>query len=265
MRRLAFLLLPLVLLATACPSSHMVRPYADPGADAVVAHLTSLRERVQTLRAETLSDARVGDQRANLTVYILAGWGGRLRYMAMSPGGGNMAADLASDGTTFCFVNANDNCGECGPATPENVGMLLRVVMEPDDVVTMMFGGTPVLAGAKASLSWDASSGHEVLDLAAADGSKQRVILDGHDHKWDVLTSEVRGPDGKVQFRIRHKDFHPVKTPTGAIVRLPGKSFFEQPGNDALIKWKEQEVDVDLPGEKFQFELPAGLRRCQAK
>jgi hypothetical protein len=255
-------LIPLVLLATACPGSRMARPYPEPAADEVVSYLSTLRERVQTLRAETLSDARIGDQRANLTVYILAGWGGRLRYMAMNPGGGAMAADLASDGTTFCFVNANDNCGECGPATPENVGMLLRVVMEPDDVVTMMMGGTPVLAGATATLRWEDSSGHEVLDLVGGDGSKQRVVLDGHDHKWDVLTSEVRGPDGKVQFRIRHKDFHAVKTPAGKTVRLPGKSFFEQPGNDALITWKEQEVDVELPGDKFRFDLPEGIRHC---
>src|SRR6266508_3234861 len=99
--------LALVLLACACPGARMVRPYADPGAEAVVAHLTSLRERVHTLRAETLSDARIGDERANVTVWILAAWGGRLRYQAMNPGGADMAADLASDGTQFCFVDRN--------------------------------------------------------------------------------------------------------------------------------------------------------------
>jgi hypothetical protein len=264
-RLLASLALPLLLaLACACPGARVARPYEDPGADAVVAHLTSLRERVRTLRAETLSDARVGKERANLTVYILAGWGGKLRYMAMNPGGGAMAADLASDGTQFCFVNANDNCGECGPATPENVGMLLRVVMEPDDVVAMMFGGTPVLAGAQASLAWDAAAGHEILDLAATDGTRQRIVLDGKERRWDVLTSEVKGPDGKLVFRIRHKDFHPVKTPDGRSVRVPGKSYFEQPGNDALISWKEQEIDVELDESKFRLTVPEGVRTCNA-
>jgi len=256
------MLVPLALLACACPGARVARAYPDPGADAVVAHLTSLHDRVHTLRAETLSDARIGKERANVTVYILASWGGRLRYMAMNPGGGAMAADLASDGAQFCFVDANKNCGECGPATPENVGQLLRVAMEPDDVVSMMFGGTPVLQGAQATLSWDASGGHEVLDLAAADGSKQRVVLDGREHHWDVLESEVKGPDGKLVFRIRHKDFHPVTTPNGQTVRLPGKSFFEQPGNDALIRWKEQEVDVELDEIKFRMQVPEGLQTC---
>jgi hypothetical protein len=261
-----WLLLPLLLLVGgACHGARVARPYPDPGAAAVVAHLTSLHDRVHTLRAETLSDARIGKDRANLTVYILASWGGRLRYMAMNPGGGAMAADLASDGTQFCFVDVNNNCGECGPATPQNVGMLLRVVMEPDDVVTMMFGGTPVLAGAQAKLSWDASEGHEVLDLSASDGSKQRIVLDGRAHRWDVLTSEVKDPNGKLVFRIRHKDFHEVKSASGQVVRVPGKSWFEQPGNDALITWKEQEIDVDLDAAKFQMAVPPGLPACGQK
>jgi hypothetical protein len=261
-RSLRFLLLPLVLVACACPGARIARPYADPGADQVVAYLTSLRQRVHTLRAETLSDARIGNDRANITVYILATWGGRLRYQAMNPGGGALAADLASDGTEFCFIDANKNCGECGPATPQNVGQLLQVAMEPDDVVTMMFGGTPVLAGATAALRWDASEGHEVLDLEAEDGTKQRIVLDGVDHRWDVLQSEVTNPDGKRAFRIRHKDFHVVKSLSGQPVRVPGKSFFEQPGNDALIRWKEQEIDVELPGDKFHMDVPAGLATC---
>jgi hypothetical protein len=258
-----FLALPVLLVVCACPGARVARSYPEPAAAEVVAYLTSLRERVHTLRAETLSDARIGDQRANITVYILATWGGRLRYMAMNPGGAAYAADLASDGTQFCFLDNNKNCGECGPATPENVGQLLQVVMEPDDVVTMMFGGTPVLAGANAKLSWDASGGHEVLDLEAEDGTTQRIVLDGVAHRWDVLESEVKNPDGKRAFRIRHKDFHEVKTASGQTVRVPGKSWFEQPGNDAIIRWKDTEIDVELPGDKFHLDVPEGLATCR--
>lgn len=261
--QLRFFVLPLLLVACACcHGARIARPYPEPSAAEVVAYLTSLRQRVHTLRAETLSDARIGNQRANITVYILATWGGRLRYQAMNPGGGALAADLASDGTEFCFIDANKNCGDCGPATPQNVGQLLQVVMEPDDVVTMMFGGTPVLAGADAKLSWDASEGHEVLDLEAPDGTRQRIVLDGVAHRWDVLQSEVKHPGGKLAFRIRHKGFHVVKSTSGQEVRVPGKSFFEQPGNDALIQWKEQELDVELPGDKFHMDVPEGIPTC---
>jgi hypothetical protein len=262
MRALA-LLIVFVPLVAACPGGHVARPYPDPGADAVLAHLRSLPERARNLRAETLSDARIGKERANVTVLILAEWGGKLRYMAMNPGGANMAADLASDGEQYCFVDANHNCGECGPATPENVGRLIQVVMPPDDVVKVMLGGTPLLDGAKAELAWDEDGGHEVLALTRDDGWRQRVVLDGKGHRWDVLESELTGPDGKRVWKIRHKDFHEVKRASGDPLRLPGKSFFEQPGNSVLIRWKEQELDVDLGDDKFRMDFPAGLGACQ--
>jgi hypothetical protein len=259
------LLLPLLLLLAACPGAHVKRGYPEPGAAEVVAHLTSLKTRVKTLRAETLSDARIGKERANVTVLILAAWGGKLRYMAMNPGNAAMAADLASNGVDFCFVNANENCGACGPATPENVGQLLQVVMQPDDVVAMMLGGTPLIQGGDAALTWDPDGGHEVLTLSRGDGTRQTIVLDGKDRRWDVLTSEVRDPEGKLVFRIRHKDFHTVKNAAGEAVRVPGKSFFEQPGNDVLIRWKEQELDVELGDDKFQMAFPPGLPSCQGK
>jgi hypothetical protein len=246
----------------ACPTKKIPRPYPDPGAEAVIAHVNGLRERAGTLRAETLSDARIGKERANVTVLILAAWGGKLRYMAMNPGEVNMAADLASDGTEYCFVDANNNCGECGPATPENVGRLIQVVMAPDDVVTMMLGGTPLLTDATAKLEWKAEGGQEILTLERSDGWRQRVVLDGREKRWDVLDAELEDPEGTKVWRIRHKDFHPVKNGRGETVRLPGKSFFEQPGNSVLIQWKEQELDVPLGDEKFRMEFPTGLGPC---
>ena len=73
---------PRVASLAACPHARYQRPYPEPGAEAVLAHLGSLRERVKTLNAETLSDARIGKERANVTVMILAAWGGKLRYQA---------------------------------------------------------------------------------------------------------------------------------------------------------------------------------------
>jgi hypothetical protein len=251
-----------VILLGGCPAKRIPRPYPDPGADAVIAHLTSLRTRVHTLRAETLSDARIGKERANVTVNILAAWGGKLRYQAMNPGEVSMAADLASDGSDFCFIDANNNCGECGPATAENVGRLIQVVMPPDDVVAMMLGGAPVMAGGTASLSWDESAGHEILTLTRPDGWRETIVLDGRERRWDVLDAELEDPEGKQVWRIRHKGFHVVDGRDGAKLRLPGRSYFEQPGNDVLIRWKSQELDVELGDDKFRIDLPDGIPAC---
>lgn len=258
MARLASLLVTTLILACGCPGRRYVRQGPEPGVEQLVEHIRAARERARNLRAATRSDVRLGKERANVEVLIMVEWGGKLRYQAFYPNG-SMAADLASDGERYCFIDVERNCGECGPATPENVGRLLTVVMPPDEVVAMMLGSTPVLPDATGTVTWDASSGREILHLGDAAGWKQRIVLDGRDRRWDVLESELRDPRGKLVWRIRHKDFRAV----GA-TRLPEKSFFEQPGNDVLIRWREQEVGVEIPDRAWQLELPPGLPLCPA-
>ncbi|MFH0901276.1 MAG: DUF4292 domain-containing protein [Pseudomonadota bacterium] len=245
---------------TACSGRAILRPYPEPRAEQVVTHLESIRQRVTVLRAETVSDARVGRERAKVTVFILAAWGGKLRFMAMSPAGG-MAADLASDGRTYCYLDANANCGECGDATAANVAKLIRIELPPDEVVAMLVGSTPLLDAKNTTLSWDARNGHEILSLS--DGQlEQRIVLDGREHRWDVLDSTMRDQGGRTIWRIRHKNFHEVTGADGMIVRLPGRSFFEQEGDSVLIEWKQQEVNIPVGEERFQLSVPSGLQPC---
>src|SRR4029078_3789012 len=100
-----------------------------------------------------------------VTVMMLAAWGGKLRFQALDPNSA-MAADLASDGRRYCFLEVHAGCSECGVATPEAVGRLVRIPLEPDQVVAVLLGSTPVLEG-EAKLAWDASNGTEVLTLTS--------------------------------------------------------------------------------------------------
>src|SRR5215470_13024981 len=142
-------LLPVALSAAvlaACPSTTTPRPYAPPSAQVLIDHIRSLRQRASTLNAETKTDVRLGDERANVTVYMLAAPGGKLRFQAQDPNSAT-AADLASNGKTYCMLDVHANCGECGPATPENVARLVRIPLEPDEIVTVLLGGAPILDG----------------------------------------------------------------------------------------------------------------------
>ena len=64
--------LVLVALGAGCGKHFGPRPYPEPGADALIAYLTGMPTRVTSLRAETRSDARIGKDRANVEVSILA-------------------------------------------------------------------------------------------------------------------------------------------------------------------------------------------------
>lgn len=253
------LLLALSLFLACCPGTHVKRTYPEPRADEIVSWLKNIRDRAASLKAETKSDFRLGNDRVNLTLMMLATWGGKLRFQALDPND-VMAADLASDGTSYCFVDVHDNCGECGPATAHNVARLIRIPLEPDDVVAVLLGSAPVLPDAQGTVSWDDDGGHEILTLTDKDGFSERVVLDGGGHRWDVLEAELLGPDKKTVWKLRHKDFHAIGT-----TRVPGASLFEQAGDTVRIQWKEQKLGETFDDAKFHITLQPGLPECGQK
>ena len=228
---------------------------------ALLDHLRSLPKRATTLNAETKTDVRLGNDRANVTVLMLAASGGKLRFQAHDPNDAT-AADLASNGQTYCMIDVHSNCGGCGPATPENVARLVRIPLEPDEIVTVLLGGAPVLDGDAAN-EWDSNGGHEVLTIRAGDRT-ERIVLDGKDQRWDVLEAEMTA-GGKTAWSLRNKDFHEVTAADGQKVRLPGASLFEQGGDTVRILWRDQKVGVPLDDDKFVLELPAGLPACRSR
>ena len=248
----------LLVLCAACGGARVQRPYPPPEAVELARHVAGIRERAKSLRAETRSDFRLGKDRVNLTVFMLAAWGGKLRFQAMNPNN-STAADLASDGKKYCFMDVQANCAECGPATAESVARLLQIRLEPDQVVAVLLGSAPLL-DTPPTVGWNERGGHEVLTFSK-DGWTERVELDGKDKVWDVLEAELKNPQGEVAWTLRHKDFRSVEG-----VRLPQASLFEQGGGETVrIIWKEQKVGETIPDEKFRFDPPPGLPTCQRK
>lgn len=248
------------LVLCACPaSSPKPRPYAAPEAQAIIDHIIGVRDRASSLNAETTTDVRMGKDRANVAVDMLAAWGGKLRFQAHDPNQAT-AADLGSDGHTYCMLDMHSNCGECGPATPENVGRLVRIPLEPDQVVGVLLGTAPILDGA-ATVEWDPGEGHEILSIKQGE-LVERIILDGIEHRWDVLDAELK-KTGTTVWRLRHKDFRPVTTKEGQVVRLPSASLFEQAGDTVRILWRDQTIGAPLDDAKFRVTVPEGLKGCQ--
>jgi hypothetical protein len=249
------------LALAACPHGTTARPYPEPTAQEILQHLKTLRDRAASLNAETKTDVRLGADRVNVTVLMLAAWGGKLRFQAQDPNQ-TMAADLASDGKRYCLIDVHANCGECGAATPETVGRLVRIPLEPDEVVAVLLGTAPVIDG-EASDVWDASSGHEVVTIKNGSQS-ERLVLDGAGKSWDLLEAELT-EGGKKLWSVRHKDFHDVTGSQGGPVRLPGASLFEQGDDTVRILWRDQKVGATIPDDKFTFKLQPGLPECRSK
>jgi outer membrane lipoprotein-sorting protein len=255
-RPLLFLLL---LLLPACPGAQVKRTYPPPSPNDVVAHLEGLRERAPSLNADTKTDVRLGKERVNVTVLMLAAWGGKLRFQAQDPNQ-SMAADLASDGTRYCFIDVHGGCAECGEATADTVARLVRIPLEPDQVVAVLLGSSPLLEGAENTVEWQFEGGREILTQKRGD-EVRRIVLDGVEKRWDVLEAEARSGE-RVLWKIRHKDFHVVTSKAGVPVRVPGASLFEQAGDTVRIEWKDQTIGETLPETSFQLTPQPGLPTC---
>lgn len=242
------------------------RSYPEPSTEDVLAHLAEAQRHARAFQAESVMDYWVGDERVKGTVLLMGRKGARVRINALNPTGDNVAADLACDGIGFEFIDYNNNCQLTGLCTRRSIAELLRISLEPDDFLLMVMGTTPVIADAQGTVNWDEKKGREVVELVAPDNRfTQTIVLDGRDHTWDVLASEVRDVRGNVLWRLRNKGFQELQGQDGRTFRVPEKSQLEQPAENAdlLVQWKKRVFNLELETAKFDMEIPPGLPSCR--
>lgn len=260
-------------LGAACDKKRVRRTYEPPTNGAMFTVLQGLQGRAQSFRAETVMDYWLGDDRQKGTVKIMAERGKKIRINALNPAGDSPAMDFACDGTNFQMVDFIKDCQLTGPCDATSVEQFFRIAIEPDAFIDVATGGAPILgevADASEVSTWDGKVGAERLELTSAT-TKQTVWL-GRPGTWAVVRTDVSDAAGKLQWRLENKNFAMMKyseteegTGTAAIY-LPGKSRFVAPGekSDLLIVWGARDVNIEIPDDKFTFEIPPGLPMCGA-
>ena len=261
----ALVLATLALLAGGCPAKEVARPYPPPTVEDLLARLAATRDQVQSFSAATTMDYWLDDQRVKGGVLVMGETGSKVRIHALSPAGGDVLADLSCDGTNYVFVDKQKNCQLTGPCSRETIASLFNIALAPDDFVQLAIGVTPVVPDATGTVRWDGKKRKEILELTGSNGETQTIVLDARDGHADVLTSEVKSPSGKQEWRIDNTDFETVKDESGMVRRVPGKSRFRSPGknSDLLVIWNERRLGLALTPEQFQQEVPPGLPRCR--
>jgi hypothetical protein len=257
-------LIAALLLAAGCPGPKGTqRPYPEPTAPAIVDRLAKQRESRRAFTAESTMDYWLGKDRVKGTVLVMGTDRRQVRFNALSPQGGGVLADMACNGTDFTYVDFQNNCQLTGPCTRSSIAQLLRVDLEPEDFFALALGVVPIHPQATGTVAWDAGKGHERVTLASPAG-KQTIVIDAREGRSDVLSSQLVGPDGKIVWSVENTDFRTVKGAQGGEHRLPGKTRFRSPGQEAdlLVEWKERAVNVTIDPAKFTVNVPAGLPRC---
>jgi len=237
----------------------------DPTVVAVETKLTAIRDARKGFTGESVMDYWLGKQRVKTSVYAMGEVGAKVRFNGLSPAGGNVMLDLACDGTGFKLEDYQHNCTLSGVCDRDSIAQLLHIQLAPDDFLHLALGTPPPLANPTGKVTWDADKGVERVEMTGADGT-QKLAIDTRDGRWDVVSSELVGLDGKTVWEVDNTDFHDVDDDaTHGKQRVPGKSRFKSPGQDAdvLVEWKQLKVNPTIDDAKFVLTLPAGLPACQ--
>jgi outer membrane lipoprotein-sorting protein len=241
----------LVLRGSSC--LEVKPPYKRPTAKEVVAALRVRAARVRAIRGETRMNHKTDQGKVKATVRMMASQGGKLRFDAVSPFDTPLAT-LVTNGDRFALVDAQKNRHYHGPASPCNIARLLQVAMQPDDMLTVLGGSTPIIEHESATVEWDGRAFEEVLTLRGKQLT-QKVRLDATNRRWDLRRSEIRDAKGLL-LSIKASDY---KIRGG--LRLPQRIKVEQPRNKAQldVTFKQQEVNVKLPAAAFQLPEARGM------
>jgi hypothetical protein len=252
-------------LACGCPhNGSYQQPAQLPTAKDVIARLAKLRDARTSFRVQTTMDYWLGKQRVKGKVRVMGTSKRQVRFNAIKPDD-TVLVDMACNGTDFTFVDFQNNCQLAGPCNKSSIASLLHVELEPDDFHAFAQGVPPVIDNADGTVTWDAKHGQERVALEGPAG-KQTLVIDARDNHFDVVSSELRDPAGKVVWSVENSDFHEVKDVTGTPQRVPGKTRFKNPRQEAdlLVDWLDEEraINLEIDAAKFTVPIPSGLPSC---
>ncbi len=253
------------LLLAACPGggSKYPQPPSATTVEQVVAKLDAARKTRTSFKVQTLMDYWLGKDRAKGTVWVMGTTAKQVRFNALKPSG-DVLVDMACDGNNFTFVDFQNNCQLAGPCNKSSIASLLRVELEPEDFHHMAQGIPPTISNV-GTVSWDAAKGYERVKLEGPEGV-QNLVIDARGNNFDVLTAELVGPDGKVVWSVENTDFHIVEDDNKVKHRVPGKTRFKSPQENAdlLVEWLDDQraINPSLDAGKFSVPIPAGLPSC---
>jgi hypothetical protein len=256
----------LFVLACGCPGGGGTgggakRPYPDLTIQDVLDRLAKTNAARTSFTAESTMDYWMQGQRRKVDVLVMGTPGAKLRLAGLSPAGGSTLAEMACDGNKFVYVDMQNNCTLSGPCDESSIARFFQLQLAPDDFVHLALGTPPVLANATGTVTWDSGSGYERVELTGP-GGKQMLVIDAKDGHFDVIESQLSGPDGKVKWSVANANFGDVDGQ-----RLAAKTHFKAPqqDQDLLVDWGQRHVNVPLGPEKFQLTPPTGLGTCGQK
>jgi hypothetical protein len=198
------------------------------------------------LRGEARLKVRNREGRGAVTLYVAVQRPGLLRLESLDFFGRPQAV-LVSDGERFGLHQVTEGRFYRGPASPENLSRFLPVILPAGELLALLLGQAPVLAGARAESRWDGEGAWEVTLQAGA--VVQRLKVDGVDFR--VRESRV---EGMPAYDLRFSD---VRNVGGAF--LPHVLQLEARAAETALELVYKDPEVNPPLELGLFDLAPPL------
>lgn len=249
MSRTAAALLATVCVLAGCPRAPLpvdfgLRGRIDDPAVALEA-VQARAAKVASVRGEAKAKVDSPQGGGSLTQFVIAQAPDKVRLESIDFFGRPVAV-LTSDGFLGSLYDVERHVVFQGLATPQMVGRLLPLALEPSVLVSLLLGAPPVSAATPVSLEVDEQARAYVLGV---EGEHGRLVL-GLDPAT-LRTLWVRGD----AWQARFEDW---KGPED----LPRKvSLTTRDGRTRVeLSWRDREVNPPLEDDVFVFEVPEGAK-----
>ena len=246
MRKWGFLLFLLLLGCSSC-ATLPVGPSSTPSPEELLAEI---RMRFQTLQGiKGLAHVRVSAPGKYFTAQevILARRPGFLRLESLSPLGIPQFY-LVTNGPELFIYHPGENRYYRGASTAQHLSSILPVALEPEEIITHLLGGFPILPYEEASVQYHAQEDLWFLQLTRFSG-KERQTIGIHPQSRNVLSAEYR-LHGTTR-RLSFSDFQPAPK-----ILFPYKIHFESPEAKTRFTVEYTDLETNPAGEDQDFHLP---------
>ncbi len=286
----SFAALRLVLVAAALVACGSARPPTSrfPDAKSAVDRLDATYASVSGVRGRAKIDYLGKNGRVRGDLLLLAGAPANLR-IAITANVVGTAGEISSDGKDFIADDKANQRFLTGPAKPCNIAKLTQVPLSSTELVPMLWGMRPKIAGPIAcdGISWSDEGYYRVMLREPGKSLAHELRIAPTAADWDKPWAEQHvhllgvigwGEGDSLVYRVTMGDHAPTKTadplpevaglspeipPSGpsVVVDVPRKIHVEVPskGSDVVFKYEEANVNPPLVPDAFRLNLRAGV------
>lgn len=248
----------MLLLALGCSGRPPRYPITDPAM--ALRHVTAREERVHRIRAHGSADHFGPQGRIRGEVYVFVERPSNVRVDTRAFG--TTVSTLLSDGQHLAMADLRGGNFYLGDARPCVAAQLLGIPMESAEVVAVLAGGPPIIAGGR-SIRWD--DGHYVVDIAGGGGVAESLWFEITDAERENVRPEAQRPrpvhaelrDARgVRAVLTFEDYTEVE---GVAFPRRVRVEIERDGIDLMVRYREITLDPELPEDVFDQTPNPGL------